>query len=149
MRRKRPLSEAHPDRIGGKQQPLPSGSCPATFVRAAFEKAEILKARIRDGPGPRVAERRKAQGTEAPRTVADAAERFIHEHVQAKNDHSRASDAERMFRQNALPKLGIYPLSRLRRDRQVAPIYQQVEMAQSVAQIEPSAMHLMNYWKIW
>lgn len=101
--------------IGGKQQRLALGAYPATGVRAAFDKAEELKAQVRDGLDPRVAERRKAEGTEAPRTVAEAAERFITEHVQAKNGAAWAAEAERMLRQDALPKIGIYPLTQLKR----------------------------------
>jgi len=101
--------------IGGKQQRLPLGSYPATGVRAAFDKAEELKAQIRDGLDPRVAERRKEQGTEAPRTLAEAAERFIAEHVKVKNSTSWATEATRMLRQDVLPRLGLYPLVQLRR----------------------------------
>lgn len=99
--------------IGGKQQRLALGSYPATGVRAAFDKAEEFKAQVRDGLDPRVAERRKAEGTEAPRTLAEAAERYILEHVQAKNSAAWASEAARMLRQDVLPKLGIYPLAQL------------------------------------
>lgn len=94
--------------IGGKQQRLTLGSYPATGVRAAFDKAEVLRAQVRDGLDPRVAERRKAQGTEAPRTVAEAAERFVREHLRAKNSASWATEAERMLRRDVLPKLGLY-----------------------------------------
>jgi len=99
--------------IGGKQQRLALGSYPATGVRGAFDKAEELKAQIRDGLDPRVAERRKEHGTEAPRTLADAAERYIAEHVKAKNSAAWAAESERMLRQDVLPRLGLYPLAQL------------------------------------
>ena len=99
--------------IGDKQQRLALGSYPATGVRVAFDKAEALKAQIRDGLDPRVAERRKEQGTEAPRTLAEAAERYIAEHVKAKNSAAWAAESERMLRQDVLPRLGLYPLAQL------------------------------------
>lgn len=101
--------------IGGKQQRLALGSYPATGVRAAFDKAEALRSQVRDGLDPRVAERRKAQGTEAPRTVAEAAERYVSEHLRVKNSASWATEAERMLRRDVLPKLGLYPLVQLKR----------------------------------
>jgi len=101
--------------VGGKQQRFKLGYYPATTIAAAHAKAMEIKSQIRNGIDPRVETRRGVLGSNIPKTVGDAAERFIAEHVKIKNRAVWAKEAERLIRVEVLPQIGSYPLTQLKK----------------------------------
>lgn len=101
--------------VRGKQVRFRLGSYPTTTIAGAHAKAMEIRSEVKNGIDPRVEARRAAQGANIPVTVADAAERFVAEHIKVKNRASWAKEAERLIRVELLPQIGSYPLTQLKR----------------------------------
>ncbi len=101
--------------VRDKQVRFRLGSYPTTTIAAAHAKAMEIRSEVKNGIDPRVEARRAAQGANIPITVADAAERFVVEHVKVKNRASWAKEAERLIRVELLPQIGSYPLAQVKR----------------------------------
>lgn len=102
-------------KINGQPQRLKLGVYPACTIRDAYDRSLVLRAEIKEGRDPRLEERRHKAGSNAPVTVADAAERFVVEHLRVKVRPDWGKEAERLLRADVLPKIGVYPLKQLKR----------------------------------
>lgn len=85
-------------------------------VADAYKKAEDLRALVAKGEDPETQAYRKGLQDDRPKTVKDAAERFITEYVEVKLRPSTAHETKRILRNEVIPKVGFLRMGDLRKD---------------------------------
>ena len=102
-------------RLHGTLQRLLLGIYPSVTMKAAADKAEECRAMMKAGLDPRVHALRTANGDDVPKTVKEAALRFIAGHVKVKTRDRWAEESERLINAEVIPQIGSYPLVQLQR----------------------------------
>ena len=101
-------------RLHDKVQRFRLGHYPATTITEAAALAANHRAMLKEGLSPKVQERRAANG-DLPRSVREAAARFIEGHLKIKAGERWAAEAQRLIEVDVLPAIGGYPLAQLQR----------------------------------
>ena len=100
-------------KLHGKPKRFPLGTYPACTVSQAFDRANELRSMTKTGLDPRIASARAREGADAPNTIAEAAARYIEQHVRHKLRPNWSKETERMLSSDVLPKLGSYTFKQL------------------------------------
>ncbi len=85
-------------------------------VADAYRKAEEIRAMVAKGDDPETQAYRQGIQDDRPKTIRDAAERFIAEYVEMKLRPSTAHETKRLLRNEVIPKVGFLKMDDLRKD---------------------------------
>lgn len=90
------------------------GHYPATTISEAAARAAEYRAMLKNGIDPKIVEQRAAD-EDLPKSVGEAASRFISGHLSVKTGAKWGGEVKRIFEADILPKLGGHPLRQVTR----------------------------------